>query len=143
MSWVFLIIGIVLEVLGTTCFKLSDGFSRLVPSVLMFVFWGLGFAFLAFALKKIDLSIAYAVWSGAGIAVISLVGIYWFGEHASPLKLICIAMIILGIIGLNLAGTSHSSGTGALETGDTGQAAIEGVSNVGSPNEASSTSLQP
>ena len=143
MYWVFLVIGIALEVLGTTCFKLSDGFSRLVPSVFMFVFWGMGFAFLAFALKKIDISIAYAVWSGAGIAIISLVGIYWFGEHASPLKLACIGMIILGIVGLNLAGTSHQMGSDGMDTGDTGQATTEPVSTVGVPSEVSNTPRQP
>ena len=77
MAWIFLIIGIFLEVLGTTFLKLSDGFNNVVPSILMFVFWGSGFAFLSLALRKIDISIAYAIWSGTGIAFMAVMGIVW------------------------------------------------------------------
>jgi small multidrug resistance pump len=111
MAWVFLIIGIVFEVLGTTFLKLSDGFTNLVPSILMFVFWGAGFGFLSFALRKIDISIAYAIWSGSGIAFMAVFGIYWFGEIASTLKLVSIGFIILGVVGLNFAADSHSTPT--------------------------------
>ena len=103
-SWLLLGIGIVLEVMGTTCMKLSDGFTRTVPSILMFVFWGLGFGFLSIALKRIDISIAYAIWSGAGIAIMAIVGIWWFNEDVSPLKVVSIVMVVAGVVGLNLAG---------------------------------------
>ena len=108
MAWVFLIIGIFLEVLGTTFLKLSDGFNNLVPSILMFVFWGAGFGFLSFALRKIDISIAYAIWSGTGIAFMAVVGMIWFGELVSTLKIISISLIILGVVGLNFSPDSHS-----------------------------------
>ena len=108
MAWVYLIIGIFLEVLGTTFLKLSDGFNNLVPSILMFVFWGAGFGFLSFALRKIDISVAYAIWSGTGIAFMAVVGIIWFGEVVSTLKIISISLIILGVIGLNFVTDSHS-----------------------------------
>lgn len=108
MAWVFLIIGIFLEVLGTTFLKLSDGFNNLVPSILMFVFWGSGFGFLSFALRKIDISVAYAIWSGTGIAFMAVVGIIWFGEVVSTLKIVSISLIILGVIGLNFVTDSHS-----------------------------------
>lgn len=108
MAWVFLVIGIFLEVLGTTFLKLSDGFNNLVPSILMFVFWGSGFGFLSFALRKIDISVAYAIWSGTGIAFMAVVGIIWFGEVVSTLKIVSISLIILGVIGLNFVTDSHS-----------------------------------
>jgi len=109
MAWVFLIIGIILEVFGTMFLKLSDGFTNVVPSILMFVFWGAGFGFLSFALKKIDISIAYAIWSGTGIAFMAIVGMIWFGEIVSTIKIVSITLIILGVVGLNFAADTHSS----------------------------------
>jgi len=104
MSWFLLVIGIVFEVMGTTCMKLSAGFTRTTPSILMFVFWGLGFGFLSIAIKKIDISIAYAIWSGTGIALMGIIGIYWFNESANLTKLVSITLVVLGVIGLNLSG---------------------------------------
>src|SRR3989338_1998353 len=71
MSW--LLLAIVLEVCGTTSMKLSEGFAKLLPSILIFVFYGLSFASLTIALKSIDVSIAYAVWSGVGTALIAAI----------------------------------------------------------------------
>jgi small multidrug resistance pump len=107
-SWLFLALGIILEVMGTTCMKLSEGFTRTTPSILMFVFWGLGFGFLSIALKRIDIGIAYAIWSGSGIAAMALIGIWWFNEAATPLKIISLLMVVGGVFGLNLSGGSHS-----------------------------------
>jgi small multidrug resistance pump len=87
--------------------KLSDGFTKLVPSVLLFVFYAASFVALTFALKKIDVSIAYAVWSGFGTALIATIGILFFRESVSWLKLACILLIILGVVGLNFTGTKH------------------------------------
>ena len=106
-SWLLLIIAILLEITGTTCMKLSKGFTNPVPSVLMFVFYGAGFIPLTMALKKIDVSIAYAVWSGLGTALIAIIGILWFKEGVGALKIVSILLIILGIIGLNLSGGAH------------------------------------
>jgi small multidrug resistance pump len=64
----YLILAILMEVTGTTCVKLSEGFTRLFPSVLIFVFYGSSLGFLGLALKVVDLGVAYAVWSGVGIA---------------------------------------------------------------------------
>ncbi len=75
MQWLLLAVGIIMEVCGTTCMKLSDGFSNLVPSVLTFVFWGIAFTIFIFALKTFDLSFAYAVWVGSGIVIVSIIGI--------------------------------------------------------------------
>ena len=106
-EWFYLIIAILLEVAGTTSMKLSDGFSRLVPSVLIFVFYGLSFAGLTLALKRIDVSIAYAIWAGLGTALITVIGLAYFKEPATLIKLISIGLIIVGVIGLNLDGYAH------------------------------------
>ncbi|MCS7279078.1 MAG: multidrug efflux SMR transporter [Thermodesulfobacteriaceae bacterium] len=102
MHFICLIIAIILEVLGTTNMKLSQGFTKILPSILMFVFYGLSFAFLTLALKKIDMSIAYAIWSGVGTALVTIVGIVLFKESITVLKLISIGLIILGVVGLHL-----------------------------------------
>ncbi len=84
--------------------KYSYGFTQRVPTILMFVFYGLGFVPLNLALRRIDISVAYAIWSGVGTAVITTIGILWFKEPANALKLISIALIVIGLVGLNISG---------------------------------------
>jgi small multidrug resistance pump len=98
-----LLLAILFEVCGTTCMKLSDGFSKLVPSVLIFVFYAISFFFFTLALKEIDVSIAYAIWAGLGTALITAIGIFWFREPASALKLISLIVVVAGVIGLHLS----------------------------------------
>ena len=102
MSWFVLSLGIVFEVLGTICMKYAAGFTRLIPSVLVFIFYGLSLGALVLVLKKMEVSLAYAVWASAGTALIALIGILWFHESVSVAKVASICLIILGIIGLNL-----------------------------------------
>ena len=103
-SWIILIIAIVLEVSGTVSMKLSDGFTKLVPVIAMLILYGLGLSLLALSLKTIDISIAYAVWSGLGTALITIVGVVWFKEPATLVKMASIGLIIIGVVGLNLGG---------------------------------------
>ncbi len=103
-SWAFLIDAILAEVVGTTCMKLSEGFTRLVPSVLIFIFYAFSFKALTFALKKLDVSIAYAVWSGVGTAIVAFIGYFVFSEPLGVIKILSILLIILGVVGLNLGG---------------------------------------
>jgi len=107
MAWLYLVLAILLEVSGTTCMKLSEGFTRVVPSILLFVFYTLSFSMLTLALKRIDVSVAYAVWSGVGTALIATIGVLWFKEPATALKLVSLGLIILGVIGLNMSGGTH------------------------------------
>jgi len=107
MTWVYLGLAILLEVSGTTCMKLSEGFTKTVPSILLFVFYTLSFGMLTLALKKLDVSIAYAVWSGVGTALIASIGVLWFKEPATAMKLVSLGLIILGVVGLNLSGGAH------------------------------------
>lgn len=87
--------------------KLCQGFTRLVPSALIFVFYGLSFASLTVVLDEIELSLAYAVWSGLGTALIATVGFVWFKEPLTAVKLASMGLIILGVVGLNLSGVRH------------------------------------
>ncbi len=105
--WIYLFFAIVLEVAGTTSMKLSEGFSKLIPSAFIFIFYGAAFIPLTLALKKIDIGVAYAVWSGVGMALIAIIGILHFREPATALKLVSLGLVILGVVGLNLSETSH------------------------------------
>lgn len=83
--------------------KLSQGFSKLIPSILIFVFYGASFSVFTFALKKIEVSVAYAIWAGLGTALISVIGIFWFKEPVNTLKVISLIVVITGVIGLHLS----------------------------------------
>ena len=102
-SWVYLVVAVVLEVSGTTSMKLSEGFTRLLPSILIFVFYGCSFFFLTLVLKHIEVSVAYAVWSGLGTALIAAIGILYFKEAITFVKLVSLLLIVLGVVGLNLS----------------------------------------
>jgi small multidrug resistance pump len=105
--WLYLTYAILLEVAGTTFMKLSHGFTKIVPSVLIFVFYTASFVMLTLALKKIDVGIAYAIWSGVGTALIAIIGIAYFREPSTIIKIASISLIIIGIIGLNLNTPQH------------------------------------
>lgn len=107
MSWFLLFLAIVLEVSGTTCMKLSEGFTRLVPSVLIFVFYGLSFGTFVFVLKRIDVSVAYAVWAGLGVLLVATIGVLWFKEPLNAMKIASMALIVIGVVGVNLSGVSR------------------------------------
>ncbi len=103
MHWLYLFAAILSEVAGTISMKYSYGFSKLLPSVLLFVFYGMALAFITIALRKIDLSIAYTIWAGVGTAIIAIIGIFYFGEQATALKIFSIALVISGVVGLKLS----------------------------------------
>ncbi len=102
-AWLLLLFAIAMEVSGTTCMKLSQGFTQLWPTVLVFVFYGFSFTASTFALKTIDVSIAYAVWMALGTTIIAIIGLVWFNESLSPLKVLALLMIITGVVLLNLS----------------------------------------
>ena len=102
----YLALAILAEVTGTVFVKLSDGYTRAVPSVLVFVFYGLSLSSLNFALRSIELGSAYAIWCGVGMALIATAGVLWFEEPVTVLKTVSLALIVAGVAGLSL-------GTGA------------------------------
>jgi small multidrug resistance pump len=107
-SLTFLVIAILFEVAGTTCMKLSNGFSRLVPSLLIFVLYGASLACFTVALRGLPLSIASAVWSGVGTSLVCVIGFVHFREPITIAKIAFIVMILVGVIGLDLALESES-----------------------------------
>ncbi|MGK9167827.1 multidrug efflux SMR transporter [Inquilinus limosus] len=104
MAWILLLAAIGFEVAGTVCMKLSDGFRNPLPSALIFVFYAAAFGLLTLTLRRMELSIAYAVWSGIGTALTVVIGVLWFQEALTVLKLASIVLVIAGIVGLNLGG---------------------------------------
>ncbi len=106
-EWILLLLAILFEVSGTASMKMSEGFSRIWWGVAMVVFYIVSFAMLTLALKKIDVSVAYAIWSGVGTALIAIIGVYYFKEPLTAIKLASITLIIAGVVGLNLGGGVH------------------------------------
>jgi small multidrug resistance pump len=102
MYWLYLAIGIVFEVLGTISMKYAEGFTKLIPSILAFLFYGISLIALVFVLKKFQVSVTYAIWASVGTALIAIIGIIWFKESVSLIKILSILLIILGILGLEL-----------------------------------------
>ena len=109
MSWLYLFLAIGLEVAGTTAMKFSNGFTKPVPSLVMLGCYVASLAVLSLTLKQIELGVAYAVWGGLGIALITGIGCVFFGEAVTAVKIGCIALIISGVVGLNLWGGAHAS----------------------------------
>ena len=107
MAWVILFIGIVLEVVGTTSMKLSEGMTRPVYTVGMFVCYGLSLAAIALAPKQLEVSLVYAIWAGLGTALIAAIGVIWFQEPLTALKLVSIGLIIAGVVGLGFVGVGR------------------------------------
>ena len=101
--WVILGLGIIFEVLGTICMKYANGFQKLWPSIFVFVFYLLCLVCLVFVLEKMNVSVAYAIWASLGTALIAIIGMIWFKEPVSTIKLISIGLIVLGILGLELS----------------------------------------
>lgn len=103
--YLLLTLAIMSEVCATSCLKLTDGFSKLWPSMGVGVGYVLSFVLLGRALKHIPVSVAYAVWSGAGTAAVAAIGVAAFGEELGKPQLAGIALIIVGVVLLNLRST--------------------------------------
>jgi len=108
MSRLYLGLAILAEVIGTSSLKASDGFSRLAPAALALAAFALAFYFLALALRTIPVGVAYAVWSGIGIVLISVSSRLLFGQALDAAALVGIALILAGVLVINLL--SGSSG---------------------------------
>ena len=103
-----LLLAIAFEIAGTTALKASAGFSKPTPTVVMVVCYLLCFALLGLSLKGLDVSVAYAVWSGLGTAAIAIIGFAVFHEEVNPIKVGCIVLIVVGVVGLNLNASGHA-----------------------------------
>lgn len=101
--WLSLGIAGIFEIVWAVGLKYTDGFSRLWPSFITIWAMGISLYFLAHAVKTIPLGTGYAVWTGIGAAGTAILGIILFAESAQPLRLLCIALIVGGIVGLKLS----------------------------------------
>lgn len=107
MAAVFLAAAILFEVAATLSLKLSDGMTRLWPTVGTAIGYAVAFALVAQALRSLEVGFVYAIWSGVGTALVTLIGIAALGESASALKLTGVALIVVGVVALNLGGVGH------------------------------------
>ena len=102
MSWVYLILAGLLEIVWAVGLKCTAGFSRLGPSVLTVGAMIASFVFLGQALKTIPVGTGYAVWTGIGAVGVAIIGMVWLGESREILRILCIGLIVAGVIGLRV-----------------------------------------
>ncbi len=102
MAWVYLLIAGVLECGWAVGMKYTDGFTRVVPSVLTIGAMGVSFWFLSLAMRTIPLGTAYAVWTGIGAVGVAALGMLLFEESRDILRILCLLLIVAGIVGLKL-----------------------------------------
>ena len=107
-SWATLLIAIVAEVIATSALKASDGFSKLLPSVITVLGYGVAFYCLSLTLKHIPVGVAYAVWSGLGVVLITAVSWVLFGQKLDAPALIGMGLIVAGVIVMNVFSKSVS-----------------------------------
>lgn len=99
--WFFLSVAIFAEVLGTSLLKSTEGFTRLVPSVVVVISYVVAFYFLSLTLKTMAVGIAYAVWAGSGVALIVLVGWVFFSQPLDTPALVGVSLIVAGVVLIN------------------------------------------
>ena len=102
MNWVWLAIAIVAEVIATSALKAADGFSKLAPSVIVVLGYGIAFYCLALTLRSIPIGIVYAIWSGIGIVLISLVGYFVYRQQLDMPAIIGLGLIVAGVVVINV-----------------------------------------
>ena len=101
-QWLFLSIAIVSEVMATSALKASVGFTRPLPSLVVVVGYGVAFYFLSLTLKTVPVGVAYAIWSGAGVALIALVGWAFLGQRLDAPAILGLALIVAGVVVINV-----------------------------------------
>ena len=107
MTWILLAIAIAAEIVGTLLLKLSDGFTKLWPSLGVLLGYFTAFALLSQSLKKIDVGITYAIWSGVGIIGAGVGGYFFFNQSLNKITILGMVIIIAGVVIMNLGGASH------------------------------------
>ena len=100
MKWFYLSLGILFEIVALVFMKKSEGFTKLIPILFVFLFYSLALGCLILVLRKMDTSIAYAIWASAGIFIIALVGMIFLDEPVTIIKVVSLTLILLGVIGL-------------------------------------------
>jgi small multidrug resistance pump len=104
LGYVYLALAIAAEVLGTSLLKSTEGFSRLWPSVWCLASYGIAFALLSQVIKSVPVGVAYALWSGLGTVAIVAIGAVFLGEELNLMKVLGIALVVAGVVVLNVGG---------------------------------------
>ena len=107
MRYLYLILSIITEVIGSSFLKTTDGFSKLYPTIATFISFAACFYFLSKTLQHLPLNITYASWAGLGLILTTLVSIIIFKENVNLMSILSIAFILVGVISLNIFGSSH------------------------------------
>lgn len=102
MGYVYLAIAVIAEVIATSALKASNSFTQITPSILVVIGYGVAFYFLSLVLKNIPVGVAYAIWSGLGIVLVSIVGMVIFGQKLDLAAIIGMILIITGIVVMNV-----------------------------------------
>ena len=102
MAWFYLFLAGLSECGWAIGLKYTHGFTKPIPSVLTILAIGFSMFFLAMAMKQIPIGTAYAVWTGIGTVSVAILGMYLFGESHEPLRIVCLSLIVIGIVGLKL-----------------------------------------
>ncbi len=108
MGYIYLSIAIIAEVIATSALKASEGFTKLVPSTIVVVGFGVAFYFLSLVLKTLPMGVAYAIWSGLGIVLISIAGLVLFNQKLDTAAIVGIVLIISGVVVMNVFSSSVS-----------------------------------
>jgi multidrug transporter EmrE-like cation transporter len=107
MTTLYLVLAIIFEAGWAIAMKLSSGFSRPVATLVTVVAYVLSLVFLTLATRRMEIGTAYALWAGSGVALIAAAGVIYFKEPVTGLKLASMALILAGIVGLQLSGGAH------------------------------------
>lgn len=102
MCWFYLFLGILLDVAGTVFLKLSAGFTRLMPSLLTLACFAASLLPLSLATRQLPVTLVYAAWSAIGTILVATVGMLWFEEPATAVKIMSLVLIIAGLVGLEI-----------------------------------------
>jgi small multidrug resistance pump len=106
LAWIYLAAAIASEIVGTVFLRFTDGFTRPAPSTLAIATYAASLWLTALALRELEISLAYAVWAGVGTAAVAVIGMAVLGESVNVLKVASIALVIGGVVGLNLSGAN-------------------------------------
>ena len=107
MHYVFLLLAIIAEVFATSALKNSEGYTKLYPSLISILLYGLSFYLLSLTVKHIPIGITYAVWSGLGIVLINAIGYFYYHESINLSTIVGLILIISGVIVVNLSTNTH------------------------------------
>lgn len=104
-AWLLLVVAVVIEVISTALLPRTDAFHHLGWSVFVLVGYGTSTWLLAVVVRVLPVSVTYAVWAGLGTAIVAVIAVLFLGEHFTVIKAVCLGLIVVGVVGLNLAGS--------------------------------------